>query len=213
MIIKKLIVGELLVNCYILISKKNRKAIIIDPGDEAEKILKVINKERLKVIYVINTHAHIDHTGGNDIIREETGASLLIHFLEDNSLRNPFLNLSIMMSNKGKKFLPPTRTLEDGDKIEVEEILLRVLHTPGHTPGSICLYNGKEVFTGDTLFAGSVGRVDLPMGNRKELELSIRKKLLTLPDEIKVYPGHGPETTIGEERRNNLFINEFCAKK
>ncbi|MCD6232020.1 MBL fold metallo-hydrolase [Candidatus Aerophobetes bacterium] len=213
MIIKKLIVGELLVNCYILISKKNRKAIIIDPGDEAEKILKVINEERLKVIYVINTHAHIDHTGGNDIIREETGASLLIHFLENNSLRNPFLNLSIMMSNKGKKFLPPTRTLEDGDKIEVEEILLRVLHTPGHTPGSICLYNGKEVFTGDTLFAGSVGRVDLPMGNREELELSIRKKLLTLPDEIKVYPGHGPETTIGEERRNNLFINEFCAEK
>jgi len=213
MIVKKLIVGEFAVNCYILADEKTKEAIIIDPGDEAEKILGIINKDRLKIVYIVNTHSHIDHIGANDIIREKTGASLLVHSLDAHYLEDPLLNLSVMTNNEKKKFLPATQTLEDGDKIKVDGIILRVLHTPGHTPGGISLYSGREVFTGDTLFAGSVGRVDLPTGDGEKLKLSIQKKLLTLPDEIKVYPGHGPETTIGKERRYNYFINEFCAKK
>jgi len=208
-IVKKLVVGELEANCYILADEKTKRAIIIDPGGEAKKILWIVKQNKLKVIYIINTHAHIDHIGANDIIREATGAFLLIHSSDAHLLENPQMNLSTMMNGK-RKFLPPTRVVKEEDEIKVDQICLQVLHTPGHTPGSICLYiRGERVFTGDTLFAGSVGRVDLPGGSPADLQNSIREKLLTLPEKVIVHPGHGPDTTIGKEKKDNPFINSY----
>jgi len=207
MITKKLVVGQLEANCYILADEKTKRAIIIDPGGEAKKILEVIKQNKLKVIYIINTHAHIDHIGANDIIRENTGASLLIHSADAYLLKDMEMNLSTIMNEERGPLLPPTRVLEDGDEIKVDQICLQVLHTPGHTPGSICLYVKDRVFAGDTIFAGGVGRVDLPGGNFTDLQNSIREKLLTLPKEVIVHPGHGPDTTIGKEKKSNPFIN------
>ncbi len=207
MITKKLVVGQLEANCYILADEETKRAIIIDPGGEARKILEVIKQNKLKVIYIINTHAHIDHIGANDIIRENTGASLLIHSADAYLLKDMEMNLSTIMNEERGPLLPPTRVLEDGDEIKVDQICLQVLHTPGHTPGSICLYVKDRVFAGDTIFAGGVGRVDLPGGNFTDLQNSIREKLLTLPKEVIVHPGHGPDTTIGKEKKSNPFIN------
>ena len=207
MIIEKLVVGELQANCYIIADEKTRRALVIDPGEEAEKILGVITQNELKVIYIVNTHAHIDHIGANDIIRENTGASLLIHSADAYLLKDMEMNLSTIMNEERGPLLPPTRVLEDGDEIKVDQICLQVLHTPGHTPGSICLYVKDRVFAGDTIFAGGVGRVDLPGGNFTDLQNSIREKLLTLPKEVIVHPGHGPDTTIGKEKKSNPFIN------
>ncbi|MCD6318361.1 MBL fold metallo-hydrolase [Candidatus Aerophobetes bacterium] len=207
MIVKKIVVGELEANCYILADEKTKRAIIIDPGGEAKKILWIVKQNKLKVIYIINTHAHIDHIGANDIIRGETGAFLLVHSSDAHLLEDPQMNLSTMMNEK-RKFLPPTRVVKEGDEIKVDQICMQVLHTPGHTPGSICLYiRSERVFTGDTLFAGSVGRVDLPGGSPADLQNSIREKLLTLPEKVIVHPGHGPDTTIGKEKKDNPFIN------
>jgi len=207
MITKKLVVGQLEANCYILADEETKRAIIIDPGGEARKILEVIKQNKLKVIYIINTHAHIDHIGANDIIRENTGASLLIHSADAYLLKDMEMNLSTIMNEERGPLLPPTRVLEDGDEIKVDQICLQVLHTPGHTPGSICLYVKDRVFAGDTIFAGGVGRIDLPGGNFTDLQNSIREKLLTLPKEVIVHPGHGPDTTIGKEKKSNPFIN------
>jgi len=205
MIIKKLIVGPMEANCYILADEKTGRAVIIDPGEEGERILQIVREDRLKVIYIINTHAHIDHIGANDIIRQKTGSSLLIHSADASLLKDAEMNLSIMMSKK-RGFLPPTTVVEEGDEIQVNEVSLKVLHTPGHTPGSICLYASDRVFTGDTLFAGSVGRTDLPGGSFNDLQNSIKKKLLVLSEEVIVHPGHGPDTSIGREGKTNPFI-------
>ena len=212
MTVKKLIVGPMEANCYILVDEKTRRAIIIDPGDEAEKILRKVNAEELEIIYIVNTHAHIDHIGANDMIREETGACLLIHSADAPFLEDPEMNLSIMIDKK-RKFSSPTRMLEEGDQIQVDGISLRVLHTPGHTPGSICLHVKDKLFTGDTLFAGSVGRTDLPGGNLLDLENSIKEKLLVFSDEVIVYPGHGPQTTIGKEKQDSPFVRTLMTKR
>jgi len=212
MTVKKLIVGPMEANCYILADEKTKRAIIIDPGDEAEKILRKVNAEELEIIYIVNTHAHIDHIGANDIIREETGACLLIHSADAPFLEDPEMNLSIMIDKK-RKFSSPTKMLEEGDQIRVDGISLRVLHTPGHTPGSICLHVKDKLFTGDTLFAGSVGRTDLPGGNLLDLENSIKEKLLVFSDEVIVYPGHGPQTTIGKEKQDNPFVRTLMTKR
>ena len=212
MTVKKLIVGPMEANCYILADEKTKRAIIIDPGDEAEKILRKVDAEELEIIYIVNTHAHIDHIGANDIIREETGACLLIHSADAPFLEDPEMNLSIMIDKK-RKFSSPTKMLEEGDQIRVDGISLRVLHTPGHTPGSICLHVKDKLFTGDTLFAGSVGRTDLPGGNLLDLENSIKEKLLVFSDEVIVYPGHGPQTTIGKEKQDNPFVRTLMTKR
>jgi len=212
MTVKKLIVGPMEANCYILADEKTKRAIIIDPGDEAEKIIRKVNAEELEVIYIVNTHAHIDHIGANDIIREETGAHLLIHSSDAPFLEDPEMNLSIMIDKK-RKFSSPAKMLEEGDQIQVDGISLSVLHTPGHTPGSICLHAKDKLFTGDTLFAGSVGRTDLPGGNLLDLENSIKEKLLVFSDEVIVYPGHGPQTTIGKEKQDSPFVRTLMTKR
>lgn len=205
--VKKVVVGIFEANCYILWDEKDREAIIVDPGEEGERIIEIIGKYSLKIKSIVNTHTHIDHIGANDFLAEKTGAPLLVHSADVSLLQNAELNLSAL-TGKDRSFSLPARVLEEGDEIRVGNFSLRVLHTPGHTPGSICLYGDNKLFSGDTLFAGGIGRTDLAGGNAKELQKSIKEKILTLPDEVVVYPGHGPSTVVDKERRCNFFINQ-----
>lgn len=211
MIIERVTVGEFQANCYIL-GTESKRAVIIDPGAECIKIKSIINRYKLKPIFVINTHGHIDHIGCDN----EFGLVVYIHKEDKNFLFSPHKNLSSI-------FLSPlildceTKILEDKEKLSLDEITLEVIHTPGHTPGSICLYlpcssaqeQGLEegiLFTGDTLFKDGIGRTDFPQGNQEKLLNSIKTKLLILPDRTKIFPGHGQSTTIGEEKRHNFFL-------
>lgn len=196
MLVKMWPVGMLLTNCYLVGHVETEEAILIDPGTnkeaEARKILKEIKSNGFKVKYIVNTHGHPDHTGGNKFFRETTGAPILIHEYDAPMLKGPFAD----------------RTLHDGDSVHVGATVLRILHTPGHSQGSICLLGKDLIFTGDTLFAGSIGRYNLPGGSIEKIKESL-KKLMILPDHMKVYPGHGPTSTIGEEKRNNPFLQSF----
>ncbi len=207
MILMRLVVGPLQVNCFLLADDKTKEAVVIDPGDDAQEILRIIREKRLKVKYIINTHAHFDHVGANRAIKEATGAELLLH--EDDAA------MLATVSNQSRSFgmntvssPEPDRFLKHGDVITAGEISLKVLHTPGHTPGGISLLEEGLVFTGDSLFAGSIGRTDFPGGDLLTLLRSIRTNLMTLPDDTKVFSGHGPASTIGDERAENPFLNE-----
>jgi glyoxylase-like metal-dependent hydrolase (beta-lactamase superfamily II) len=201
MIIEKLIVGPMQANCYILGCPRTSEAVVVDPGGDAEKIKAHLAKCGLKVNCVINTHGHVDHIGADNSF----SAPVYIHRLDGEFLTNSQLNLSDMCG-LSLKLSAPDRLLEDGDRIKAGDITLEVIHTPGHTPGGICLNAGKAVFTGDTLFAQGVGRTDFPYASGEDLGLSIRKKLFTLADDVIIYPGHGPSSTIGEEKKSNPFI-------
>jgi glyoxylase-like metal-dependent hydrolase (beta-lactamase superfamily II) len=205
MVIKRLVVGLLQVNCFIVFDENTKEAVIIDPGGGSREILKFLEKNSLQTKYIINTHGHLDHTFENKKIKEVTNCKILIHKLDADMLTSPSKNFSLMMGIIFKS-PPADRLLEEGDIIKVGNFTLKVLHTPGHTPGGISLVCDKVVFVGDTLFAGSVGRTDLPGGSMEELIKGIREKLLVLPDETIVYPGHGPSTTIGKEKNTNPFI-------
>lgn len=212
MIIRRFVVGDLETNCYLVGCAKTKEAIIIDPGfdrkTEAEAILKEIDRHGLNLRFIVNTHGHPDHISGNGTIKETTGASILIHeydapMLTDSS-KNPFRMFGLMA------FSPPAdRTLYDRDVIQAGDVKLQILHTPGHSLGSICLLGDDVVFTGDTLFASSIGRTDLPGSSYKDIMRSLKSKLITLPDPVKVYPGHGPTSTIGEEKRRNPFLQSL----
>lgn len=211
MLLYSRVVGPLATNCYIAVCEETGEALIIDPGffaEEKDGILSKIVQYGLKVKYVLNTHGHVDHTSGNSILKAFTGANVLIHKDDASMLIDPSRNLSSML---GRSSISPRadKLLEDGEIIEVGTLEFRVIHTPGHTKGSISLFCEEEsvVFTGDTLFAGSIGRTDLPESSFEEIMLSLREKLMRLPDETVVYPGHGGKTTIGRERRTNLFLS------
>lgn len=198
-------VGSLGTNCYIVYCEQTKEAAVIDPGGSAADILAVINREQLKVAYIINTHGHADHIGANGKVKAATQAPLLIHAADADMLTSGFRNLSSYMG-EGITSDPADRMLKDGDIIDFGAVRLEVLHTPGHTPGGICLKTDGAVWSGDTLFAESIGRTDFPGGSYHQLIQSIKEKLLILPDDYAVYPGHGPETTIGWERKMNPFI-------
>ena len=208
--IKKLVVGPLQANCYVVWDKDGGSAAIIDPGGDPEEIISVVDDEKLKPVVLINTHGHIDHIAANRAIKERYDIPLLIHREDSASLTDPELNLSAM--GFGQLDSPPSdRELQDGDEIPVGEIMLKVISTPGHTPGGICLLISRSdqpdvVITGDTLFAGGVGRTDFPGGSWDLLMESIRNRLLSFPDETIILPGHGPHSTIGEERKSNPFL-------
>ena len=191
MIIKCFKVGWLSTNCYIVGCEKTKEAVLIDPGleteAEAELILHYTKQNGYHVKCIVNTHGHPDHIAGNAAMKQATGAPILIH-------------------EKADDHVEADRKLHDGDIIRVGNFKLVVLHTPGHTPCGICLLGDNVVFTGDSLFAGSIGRTDFPGGSFQQLITSIRTKLLPLPDNFKVYPGHESSSTIGEEKKYNPFL-------
>jgi hydroxyacylglutathione hydrolase len=205
-IIKELAVGPIMANCFIVGCERTKSAVVIDPGDEANKILMALAQSKLTVKYILNTHGHFDHVGGNQKMKDATGADILIHALDA-----PMLG---MLSSFGASFglnvdnsPPADRTIDEGDKITFGDITLKVIHTPGHSPGGVSFYTDGIVFVGDTLFAGSIGRTDFPGGDFNTLISSIKNKLFPLGDEVRAYTGHGPSTTIGEEKRYNPFLH------
>lgn len=194
--------------CYIISCEKTKKAAIIDPGGDEDNILNHCTSNGLNVEYILATHGHPDHVCGIGPIQESTGAQVVMHrddaeFFAEPKVKDFFSMLGLAESP------PPDILVQDGDIISVGEENLRVIHTPGHTPGGICLYNAPHCFTGDTLFAGGVGRTDFPGGSMQELSRSIRTKLLTLPAETIVWPGHGyggSQSTIGKEAQSNPYF-------
>jgi glyoxylase-like metal-dependent hydrolase (beta-lactamase superfamily II) len=207
MLVEKIVVGPLGVNCIILGDKVSGEGVVIDPGADGELILSFLERKALKVKYIINTHGHFDHVGCNRQIQEATGAELLIHALD--------LSLLSLAAASARGYgltvedSPlPGRYLTDGMRLDLGGLSIEVLHTPGHTQGGCSLYLREEslVITGDTLFADSVGRTDLPGGSHEQLIASIRSKLLPLDDDTVVFPGHGPDTSIGRERRSNPYL-------
>jgi hydroxyacylglutathione hydrolase len=201
----RLEVGNLGANCYILYCEKTMEGAVIDPGGNAQDIINIIKREKIKIVSIINTHGHADHIGANDEIKEYTGAPVLIHREDAAMLTSSQGNLSMYIGNN-LICQAADRFLADKEIIQVGKIEIQVLHTPGHTPGGICLKANDVVFSGDTLFEQSVGRSDFPGGSHSQLVNSIKEKLLVLPDATKILPGHGVGTTIGDERYNNPFI-------
>jgi hydroxyacylglutathione hydrolase len=206
MIIRTLVVGELETNCYILGDEETRQGMIIDPGGDSGLIEETVQELGLEIKYIVLTHGHADHIGVLSELKKITQAQILIHQDDAEMLSQPEKNLSAF-SFRLITAPEADKLLQDETKIKIGKIELEVLHTPGHTQGSISLLTDKIIFTGDLIFCGSVGRTDLPGGSHRELLRSIEKKVLIREDDTVIYPGHGPATTVGEERRNNPFLN------
>jgi hydroxyacylglutathione hydrolase len=200
-----LIVGPLETNCYLVYCQETLECAVVDPGADADKIFLMIARKSLKPVLILNTHGHVDHIGANKSIKEKFNIPLYIHsadspLLEDVQQSEMAIFLGAMDSPS------PDHLLNDGDKIKIGKSFLRVIHTPGHSPGSVSFLGEGFLLSGDTLFFGGVGRTDLPGGSWKEMESSIKNKILTMPDEMVILPGHGPFTTVGQEKRANPFI-------
>lgn len=194
--------------CYIVSCEQTKKAAVIDPGGDEDRILDACNLDNLEVVYIIATHGHPDHVCGNGPVQQETGAKIIMHSADAEFFAKPEIKEYFSMLGLAESPAPDI-LVEDGDTITLGEETLSVIHTPGHTPGGICLYNAPDCFTGDTLFVGGVGRTDFPGGSMGELSHSIKSKLLTLPPNTVVWPGHGyggSKSTIGEEARSNPYF-------
>lgn len=188
--LRKLPVGLYQANCYILGCDSTREGLVIDPGDEVVRIVREISKAQLKIRYILITHGHFDHAGGAKELKNITKAPVWIHPLDAPALQ-----------------FAPDGALHDGRQIPLGNLTLSVLHTPGHSPGGVCFHAPGVVFTGDTLFAGSVGRTDFPGGDHRRLIKGVLEKIFPLGDAIRVYPGHGPHSTVGREKLTNPFLN------
>ena len=196
MLLHTIPVGSLQTNCYLLTAEDTREAILIDPGAEAEKIISFINKYELKITHIINTHGHYDHVGANGPIQKVTGAPIYLHPLD-------FPTLEVTRSWGLVDSPVPDEKLCEGQIFQIADIKLKVIHTPGHSPGGISLVGENFIFTGDTLFAGCIGRYDFPGSSRENILASV-KMLMGYPYDTIIYPGHGPQSTIGRERRIRL---------
>jgi len=205
MILEILELGPYFVNCYIVGDPADKDGLIIDPGWDPERIIAHAGKFGLNISKIVITHGHADHIGALDSIRNHYGIPVFIGRHDAAMITDPNANLSDF---SGERFSaqPASQTLSDGDIVAVGRFSFRVLETPGHSPGSISLYGQGVVFTGDALFLGSIGRTDFPGGSYETLLQSIRSRLLTLPDDTIVYAGHGPDSTIGQERDYNPFL-------
>ena len=194
-------------NAYLVWDEDTKDGVLIDPGEFSHSLRSCIASEQLKIHYILNTHGHFDHIGGNADAARATKAKIVCHKLDAPMLENPMLNGAALFG-----FVIPLskadKTVDDGDVLVAGSIRIRVFHTPGHSAGGVSYYIGSMLFSGDTLFAGGIGRYDLPGGSSEVLLRSIREKLLTLPDDTQVYPGHGPESTIGIERETNPFLRD-----
>ncbi len=207
MILKTLVVGPLQVNCYIVGCEQTKQAAVIDPGDNVDRILMALADQQLKVQYIINTHEHFDHVGGNKKLKEATGAELLVHPRASEEITK--------ISSRGAVWgvpvddsPPADRLLNEGDQVEVgDTVSLKVLYTPGHSLGSISLATTGAVFVGDLIFSGSIGRTDFPGGDYQTLIDSVRKKIFVLDNDTIIYSGHGPATTVGREKLSNPFFH------
>ncbi len=207
MIQKGLEVGLLQVNCYIIGDEETKEAVVIDPGGDEDDILEVLNYHQLKLKYIIDTHGHFDHVDANLPLREATGAEIAIHESDAGMLSAPSAEAMFFTGNRLRTSQADV-LLKEGDVISFGSIRLQVLHTPGHTPGGISLVMAGQpyVYVGDLLFNGSIGRTDFPGGSFEELINAVRTKIFTLGDNYTVYPGHGPVTTVGHERKYNPFF-------
>jgi len=197
-------VGPLQVNCYILGCPDTGRAMVIEPGSEGGRILAALEAAELDLEMVVNTHGHFDHIGGNRELLAASPVPLLLHpadlpLLQEAASHASIYGLQVETSPE------PTRLLQEGEQVEVGSLSFDVLHVPGHSPGSVCLFGHGHIFVGDVLFAGSIGRTDLPLGDHQQLIDGIRQKLFLLPDETRVCSGHGPTTTLGQEKRTNPF--------
>ena len=215
MLIKSLTVGSMGVCCYLLVCRETGQAVIIDPGGDEQRILAEVAQAQAKVLYIVNTHGHPDHVAANAPLKKATGAEIVMHEADADFFGHPeveqyFSALGLPASP------PPDRLVKDGERIEFGRESLLVIHTPGHTPGGICLYSAPELFTGDTLFVGGVGRTDFPGGDGPQLYRALQEKILTLPGDTRVWPGHGyggHSSTIGEEKAANPFLtSDFWAR-
>ncbi len=208
MILETMVVGPLEVNCYLIAEAPEQEAVVIDPGSEGKRILEQVEKHKLTLKYIINTHGHFDHVGANRTLAEATGAEILIHEKDA-----PLLTASDEHARAFGLVVEPSpaadRTFVHQDLIEAGALTFQVIETPGHSEGGVCLAIERILFTGDTLFAGSIGRTDLPGGSFREIMISIQEKILPLGDHITIYPGHGPSSTIAKEKRTNPFLLEL----
>jgi hydroxyacylglutathione hydrolase len=207
LLVHQLSVGPLQVNCFVVACQKTREAMVIDPGEEGPRILHFAESNGYEVKQVVNTHGHFDHIGANQTVKEATGAVLMIHeadlpLLQNASSSAQAYGLTVSPSPDPDKFL------NEGDVFSVGEQSFSIFHVPGHSPGSICLLSDGHLFVGDVLFAGSIGRTDLPGGDFDALVEGVREKLFRLPADTIVHPGHGPDTTIGREKQMNPFVGD-----
>lgn len=210
MIVKGLTVGLLQENCYILGCEQTRRGVIIDPGDSARAILKVVAQQGLTIEQILLTHAHFDHVMAVEAVQQATGAPFYLHPADLPVLHDVPTRVSLWLDTEIDPLPDPDGFLEHGQVIQFGEEQLEVRFTPGHAPGHVVFVHhaGRQVFGGDTLFQGSIGRYDVPLADGPALFHSIRTQLFTLPDDYIVYPGHGPATAIGDERRYNPFVGE-----
>ena len=202
MIIKSITVSMFATNCYLVACPTTKDAVIIDPGAEGKSIIARVRALDLNVKMIVNTHGHIDHIGANHYVKEQTGAPVLLHRQDLALYHNPGFGLNLVT----KKQPEPDRFIADGDLLHFGDFRLQALETPGHSAGSISLLGEGVVFCGDTLFAGSIGRTDLAGGSYSQIISSIKERLLNLPGNTIVYPGHGPQTTIGDEKMHNPYL-------
>jgi len=207
-ILDQTVVGPLQVNCFVVGDEATREAVVIDPGDAPRQVLALLHKHSLSLKTILCTHAHFDHVLGIREVQKATGARFLLHLADVPILHSVPGQVRLWLGQETEAPPEPDGFLSEGDIVRAGSVGLRVLHVPGHSPGSIAFVNDndKVIFAGDALFAGSIGRTDIPGGDFDTLMDSIHNKLLSLPDAYQVYPGHGPATTIGQERRTNPFL-------
>jgi glyoxylase-like metal-dependent hydrolase (beta-lactamase superfamily II) len=208
MIVKRLAVGPIEANCFVVGDGDSRKAMVVDPGDEPDRIMDSLRADNLSVEYIVCTHAHFDHVGAVPDIKNETGAKLIVHE-DEMDIYQGARDMAAFWGYDIDPLPEPDLLVREGDEIRLGSLSFRVLHTPGHSPGGICLFGEGVVLTGDTLFAGAVGRTDFHGGNINKLKESVRR-LLALPPETRVLAGHGPDSTIGKERSENFFPKLFA---
>lgn len=212
-IVRGIVVGAFQENCWVIGNRRTGEAICVDPGDEPGEILAMARDMGVVIKYIANSHAHIDHILGVRGVQEATGAKFLLHPGDLEMARNTANSARSWMGAEVQQPPDPDAFLADGDDIDVDGLKLRVLHTPGHTPGSVCFYANGVLFAGDTLFAGSIGRTDLPGGDYDLEMASIVERLLVLPDDTIVLPGHMDQTTVGQERQRNPYVRMELAKR
>lgn len=206
MILEGLVTGAFQGNCFVAGCDRTREALVVDPGDDADHILALVERHQLTVKLIACTHAHIDHVGAAQPLRDATQAPLAMHREAFGSSGGQSRFVAAMTGRVPQALAEPEQFIDEGDELEVGDLRFQVLYCPGHAPGHLCFHGEGVIFTGDVLFQSSIGRFDLPGGDGRALLRSIRDKLLVLPDESLVLPGHGPTSTIGQEKQQNPFI-------